>query len=87
LNQVAKAIENRHQQVLNGTAFARACPSINVLNSLWEKSLAYEQLLFPHSNTSLMREHFDEMAQTKLCKVDVDNVLKEKNWCDFISSQ
>ena len=86
LNQIAKALDNRHQQVLNGTAFARACPSIDVLNSLWEKSLAYEQLLFPHSDKSLMREHFDESAQTKLCNVDVENVLKEKKWRDFIIS-
>ena len=90
MKQVAQAFFKHHKDTLNGTTFERICPSADVLDKLWNMTVAFEKELFPDSAVDQtleeMRQDFNEASQTKLCKIDVDQTLKDPLWLNFIKT-
>lgn len=87
MKRVAQAF-HKHQK--DATTFKRICPSADVLDKLWNMTLAFELELFPDSAVDQtleeMRQDFNEASQAKLCKIDVDETLKDPLWLDFIKT-
>ena len=64
------------------------CPTHETAMALYNQSLAKEMRLFPRRNPHWMvEESFAAiMAKKKLCSVDVDKVLEDKEWKTFFES-
>jgi len=90
MKRVAQAFHKHHKDTLNSTTFKRICPSADVLDKLWNMTVAFELELFPESAVDQtleeMRQDFNEASQAKLCKIDVDETLKDPLWLDFIKT-
>ena len=91
MKQVAQSFHKHHKDTLNGTTFKRICPSVDVLDKLWNMTVSFENELFPDSAVDQtleeMRQDFNEASQAKLCKIDVDETLKDPLWLDFIKTR
>ena len=85
LHQVAQAMQDHHMHVHNGTLFNRVCPPQEDLDKLLNMSLTFELRYFPNQVDTL-KSDFEVQSSTKLCKVDVDQTLKEKSWREFVMS-
>ena len=102
LNQLTRRVGWYNEVRLNQTAidFPRVCPTADELQKLWSKSLNYEKRLFPElyqnrtdSHVSspflgetAMKDDFKIHSRFKLCAVDVDAVLSERQWQQFFAN-
>ena len=82
MNQVATAVRDYHKSAHNSTAFKRVCLPQADLDKLLNMSLTYEMKYFPEQVDSL-KSDFEKLANTTLCKIDVDHTLKDTQWRDF----
>ena len=85
MHQVATKVQDYHQSMLNNTALKRVCPPQADLDMLLNISLTFELKYFPGQVDSLESD-LKKQATTELCKVDVDQTLKRKEWGDFFRS-
>lgn len=94
---IQNSVQEKIQAIQSkGVKMKRNCLSPEVLNNLWEKSLDYKRMLFPHGISSKpddisleeekMKSEFDVIANTSFCMVDVDDALSRQDWQDFFKS-
>eukprot|EP00957_Ditylum_brightwellii_P206572 15349047-Ditylum_brightwellii.AAC.1 len=78
-----------------GMEFKKKCLSPELLDKLWEVSLAFKNDLYPDEMSTLgdpsldeanMRLDFEAAAKTSLCMVDVVNVLSDVTWQEYFKS-
>ena len=91
MKSLTLAAQEYHRSNLNFAAFKLKCLPPNDLARLLEKSLHYEKLLVPEFFESPdgeqdLRSNFHRQANSTLCEVDVDTVLKERSWKHFFTS-
>ena len=88
-NMVVKAVQDHQEKKLNLTSndLKRVCPEQLFLDQIWSITLMYQNMFFPDPiHESDMRSEFEVLAKTKMCEVDVKNILKSKVWRDFFRS-
>mmetsp|Transcript_24166 Transcript_24166/g.48177 ORF Transcript_24166/g.48177 Transcript_24166/m.48177 type:complete len:408 (+) Transcript_24166:22-1245(+) len=86
MKQVVKSIESYYKSSLNGRKLYRICPSSNILENLWNLTLAAESKFNPNNNPrdfDELRLDFDMAARNKLCALDVAKTLNDPTWKGF----
>eukprot|EP00593_Proboscia_inermis_P012840 CAMPEP_0171326010 /NCGR_PEP_ID=MMETSP0816-20121228/117175_1 /TAXON_ID=420281 /ORGANISM="Proboscia inermis, Strain CCAP1064/1" /LENGTH=207 /DNA_ID=CAMNT_0011825345 /DNA_START=556 /DNA_END=1179 /DNA_ORIENTATION=- len=91
MKKVVLAVQSHQERTLKleSSDFKRQCLPPDILEKVWEISLSSEMALFPKyvkSTTNNLRSDFDMAAKTTLCKVDVEEILKEEEWQSFFKS-
>ena len=97
MSQVSLAARDYQEKILNLTSndFRRVCLPPDIANALLEKSLEYEEKIFKHHDSRIqfkpddmvdMKSDFEVAWQSKLCKIDVDEILEDEGWRAFFQS-
>ena len=97
MSRVSLAAQEYQEKILNLTSkdFKHVCLPPDIANALLEKSLEYEEKIFKHHASRIqfkpddmvdMKSDFEIARQSKLCKIDVDVILKDKGWRAFFQS-
>uniref|UniRef100_A0A7S0CG67 Uncharacterized protein n=1 Tax=Proboscia inermis TaxID=420281 RepID=A0A7S0CG67_9STRA len=73
---------------LSSNDFKRQCPPVHILEKIWKVSLTSEMEFFPENvnGSNDLEGGFKKAAKTTLCKVNVNETLKEGEWRDFFNS-
>ena len=84
MKQVSQEVKRHHIHTLDGNTnpFQRVCPTKKDLDTLLNMSVEYEMKYFPESVDEL-KDGFEKLSRTKLCKIDADATLEQKEWRDF----
>ena len=97
MSQVSLAARDYQEKILNLTRkdFRRVCLLPDIANALFVKYFQYEEKIFKHYASRIkfkpddmadMKSDFEVAWQSKMCKLDVDEILEDEGWRAFFQS-
>ena len=89
--KVAVFLEENLMKTLNTTALPLKCPNEELLKRFLQKSLHYEEMLYPSQSDSEVKEHeiafYEAVKKKKFCNLDVDALMEDERFRAFIAKE
>lgn len=89
--KVAVFLEENLMKTLNTTALPLKCPTEELLKHFLQKSLYYEEMLYPSQSDSDVKEHeiafYEAVKKNKFCNLDIDALMGDERFRAFIAKE
>ena len=89
--KVAVFLEENLVKTLNTTALPLKCPNEELLKRFLQKSLHYEEMLYPSQPDSEVKEHeiafYEAVKKNKFCNLDVDALMEDERFGAIIAKE